>query len=786
MKLLMLAKSSLKKNISSTLTLFFLIIIATIFLYIGLIIFFNLDGFLDQKNETVNGADYVAVVPHLYKSNVEAVLSKMDGVHQLEQEAIVVYNSADIKNTRVEAKTQSIGLIFQNTENDRTISKLKVIGNKGEMKENSIVVPYCLKSSNGYKIGDTIEITYMGETASYILYGFSEDVMFSTPTNINIYKCFVPEIRFKELYSNASSSSKSVFFKADLKEDISTESFGNRFVKLISHDQSFDSSIVMGLNYETMKIGTKMSINIIMFILIFFAALVLIISMVVIRYTVITHIEEDIKNIGSMAAAGYTSGIIRSALILQFLLIAGVGYLAGILLSLICSGVITGIIASSIGLNWQTDVSPVSMIITLAIILLLLFVIIWKVTHRIRKITPLMALRSGIDTFHFGRNYFPLETTHANINLILGFKQIFNNKKQSISIVIIGILMSFTMLFSFVMYYSFVLKDSAFWNLIGMEKSDIAVFCFKDNQKAFQIASEQEGIKKAIHYTQSNITLIKDENEVSSPVYISNDFNSLEINTVIDGRYPNHDNEIVLSTLIQDKLKAEIGDVIFIKVGTAQFNYIVVGITQHINHLGQSVSITEEGMKRSNPSFIANALYLYVDNSEAKQRIIDQLSDKLIGYDATVTDMDDVFTTMISTVSQTMILICVIIDIITTIIIALILYYLVKVKILRDKINLGVQKALGFTTGQLILHNNINLITVIFVSTLIGSLLAAILINPLSTLLLSMSGLRSCSFSIPFILVLITLGIMTFLTFVTTTLVSLRIRRLNPRELIAE
>lgn len=787
MKLYLLAKSSLKKNISSAITLFFLIAIATIFLYIGFIIFFRLDGFLDEKNASLNGADYIAIALKSDTDKVKSIITGMDGLDSLESEDVVFYNSAQFQNKRAEKKAQNINILFMNADIQRSVSKLKIIGGEGPMSDSSIVVPYCLKTSNGYKIGDKIDISYMDHTASFVIYGFSEDVMFSTATNVNCYKCYVPNENFVQLYDSATVISKFTLFKAKLDDGQSSEDFDGTFNKLASKDKSLNIHPVMGLNYETMKVGTKFMINIIMMILIFFAALVLIISMVVIRYTVITHIEEDIKNIGSMEAAGFTNAMIRSALILQFLFIAIIGYLGGIAISTSFSGAVTNVISSSIGLNWQTNVNFISMIITLVTILLLIISITFKVTHRIGKITPIMALRNGIETFHFGRNYLPFETTRGNINLIVGLKQIFNNKKQSISIAIIGILMSFTMLFAFSAYYNFVSNNKTYLNLIGMEKSNIVVSCQNNKYKeVFQKASKMEGIRKVLRYTEYDLTLMNGNKEVSTVGYVSNNFKSVEISTIIEGRNPIHDNEIVLSTMIQKKLNAKIDDIVSIKNGSTKTDYLVVGISQHISHLGKSASITEEGMKRSNPNFTPNSLYLYLDQSKDTQKVVDQLTKELTGYDVTLTNMDDAFNTMMSSITQSITLICIIIGIITALIIALILFYLVKVKILREKTTLGIQKALGFTTGQLVLHNNIALVTVIFISTLIGSIFAAILINPLCTLLLSMSGLKRCDFIIPGDLILATIGIMTLLTVFTTTLVSVRIRKLNPRELIAD
>lgn len=787
MKIFMLAKSSIRKNRSSAITLLLLIITATLFLYIGLHVLSNLGSFLDNKQESLNGADFVSFTPQVYSDHLEGVMDGMEQVSTLEQEKAIVYHTGSIQNKRVQEKAQSIGIILLNADIDRAIQKLKIIDATGSMKEDSIIVPYSLKSVQGYKVGDTIEITSQEKEYTFTVYGFCEDIFFSTTSNISFYKCFVPGSSFQKLRDAAGTASVYSCIKAQLKDGVSSDDFEGTFLKKASLNQDYDSSTTINLNYDSMKVGTTVTINIIMMILVFFAALVIIISMVVIRFTVITHIEEDIKNIGSMEAVGFTNRMIQNSLIVEFMTITGLGFLIGILLSILCSGFITNVIASSIGLNWHMEPGVISMLLSFCIITIVILLITFKVTGRIGRITPLMALRNGIDTYHFGRNHLPLGHSKGNLHLLLGFKQIFNNRKQSISIGIIGTLMSFTIVFSIAMYHNFVQDEQAFLRLVGMERSDLAVVCYDENyEKVYDLAATTTGVAKSLHYNQDNLTFSYGENEVSTNTFICNHYDQIAVSTVIEGRYPKHDNEVVLSTINLKRLGAGIGDVVSLKYGDQNYDFMVVGISQHINGLGQSASITEEGMQRCNSSFIPVTLYLYLEEGVSVTDTIKLLEDRLEDYNTSIVNMEDIFNTTLSSITQSITMICITIGVITSFIVVLILFYLVRVKILREKNIIGINKALGFTTGQLILHNNIALGSIILLSTLLGSALAVLTINPLCTLMLSAAGISNGFFIIPASLIGVSLLLMELLTLITTTLVSVRIRKVNPRELMAD
>ena len=787
MKLFMLAKSSLKKNRSSSITLLFLIITATLFLYIGLHVLSNLGSFIDEKHEALNGADFVTFTPEVYSDYLTGILKGMEKTSSVEKEKAIIYHTSSMQNKKVQKKAQSIGIILMNADTERDIQQMKVIDAVGAMTEDSVIVPYSLKSVLGYQVGDKIEITFQDKVDKLTVYGFYEDIFFSTTANISFYKCFVSDEGFQKLSDAAAEVSRYSCIKAILEEGVSSGDYEGEYIKQASTNPEYEPNTTINLNYESMKIGTTMTINIIMMVLVFFAALVILISMVVIRFTVITHIEEDIKNIGSMEAIGFTNRMIQHSLILEFLVITVIGFLIGILISVVCSGAVTNVISSSIGLNWQMKPGMLSMLLSFTAIIFLILLITIKVTRRIAKITPLMALRNGIDTYHFGKNHFPLEKSRGSLHMLLGFKQIFNNKKQSISVGIIGTLISFTIVFSISMYHNFVQDEMTFLRLVGMERPDLSVVCYDENyEKVYDIAADNAGIAKSLHYTNVSLTIQYGENEFSTNSFICNDYSKVAVSTVIEGRYPKHDNEIVISTVNQRKLGADIGDVIYIKCNDKSYDFMVVGITQHINSLGQSISITEKGMLRCNSSYVPVTLYLYLEDGVSVKDTITLLEDRLKDYSVDVINMEDIFKTTLSSITQSITMICITICVITAFIVVLILYYLVKVKILRERKLIGIHKALGFTTGQLILHNNIALGTIILISTLLGSTLAVFSINPLCILMLSSVGIRNGSFLIPPSLIGVSLIAMELLTLITTTLVSVRIRKVNPRELMAD
>lgn len=788
MKLWMMVRSGMKKNRSSSITLVILIMIATLFMNIGLNVVTKLGTFVDDKKESLNGADFVLLGAKTCEEDAIKLFQMMEGYEDLSSEDAVLYENAYIQDEAVETKGQSMGILLLNMDAEHKYSKLVPLDESGEVKENSIILPYSLKTGSGYEVGDEVRITFNGQEYEFEVYAFAEDVLFASAMNIDIFKCFISNTKFQEIYQAAVPANQQVFINVRLEKGYSSNDFDKQFTNVCSTYESKDLISAMGLNYETMKIGGTATVAILMAILIMFSILVIVISLVVIRFSVATYIEEDIKNIGSMEAIGFTSSMIRSALLVQFLIITLIGYILGTVTSGMITEIVSAVVASAMGLDWNQGLTPDVVIITFLILMVVILSVTYKVTARIKKVTPIMALRNGIETYHFEKNHLPFETTHGNLHWIMGMKGLLQNRKQNISIGIITTLMSFCIIFVIGLYNSFVVSKTSLVNIIGIEKPEIAVqYTGEDYLDFFEELSKTEGVRKTLRYTDRNITIKKGENETSTVMRICNDYSLMETDILAEGRYPEYENEIALSYATNKDLGAKIGDVVNIVSGDSTYEFVVVGFLQHITYLGLSASVTEEGMLRCEPSFQLDQLYLYLDSGYETDDVIDSIEGAVYAHGGEITNVEDSFETMLSTLYKGISLLCTVICIITAIVTTLILYYLVKMKITKERVSFGIQKAVGFTTGQLILHTILAFVPVVGLSSIIGAVLATVLVNPITAgILNSLANVKNCNIEMNPIVVAVAILAITLLAAVTTALVSLRIRKLEAKELVME
>ena len=139
-----------------------------------------------------------------------------------------------------------------------------------------------------------------------------------------------------------------------------------------------------------------------------------------------------------------------------------------------------------------------------------------------------------------------------------------------------------------------------------------------------------------------------------------------------------------------------------------------------------------------------------------------------------------------TTYSMTMNALCLGMLIVTIIVVTLILYLLVSVKILKEKRNYGVAKAMGYTTGQIIIQILSGFMPQIILGCSIGAILAMVGTNPLIAMSMSSVGFKKCTFTIPVgPIVLVSIAVV-LLAFIITAVTSIRIRKITPVQLIEE
>lgn len=163
-----------------------------------------------------------------------------------------------------------------------------------------------------------------------------------------------------------------------------------------------------------------------------FALILLIVSMIIVGYSISAVIEQDQKNMAILKTIGYDGGVLRQSMKMQYLLVIATGLSVGILLSLPMIPIIRKMMISFAGI--QTPATP-HILLWLFILLGILFVFYGFIhfkTRKIDKIPPVKVIQEETNG-----NFTSKKTNRLRghwLMLRISMRQLLSGKRRYVSV----------------------------------------------------------------------------------------------------------------------------------------------------------------------------------------------------------------------------------------------------------------------------------------------------------------------------------------------------------------
>ncbi|MCL1701509.1 ABC transporter permease [Lysinibacillus sp. Bpr_S20] len=771
-----LALANIRKSKSATASLFTFILVAALLLNIGLMVITQINTFFDSKVEQLKDPHAIIVMDYpSYNSSYGEFITKYPGVTESETEEII---NMDIAKFNFGDSVLANRIAIFNADSHRNIGALKLVEKLNTASANDIFIPYILKTNGGYELGEDFTITYQNKHYKYRIAGFFETTMMGT-SNIGIMEFMLPARAYQTL---ANEVDKGLIISAVMEDKTQSTKLLNDFSKEFPQSTEATSSIG-ALDIEKVKSVSTLTINIIAMILVAFAAIIVLVSLIVIKFRISNSIEDDMTNIGVLKAIGYTSRQILSSIILQFVLIAFSASIVGVALSYCLMPIIGSIISSLSGLIWYQGFNMTINVVNIFIIAFCVVIVALISAFHVRKIQPIMALRGGIQTHSFRKNYFPLENTGGGLHFLLAIKSMLSNVKQNIMILLIMIALTFASVFSVVLFYNIASDKTAFINLFGAEPANVMITVRPDADTTELLSNikQMDQVNKVTIFDK--ITTKIDHQTVDT--YVTKNYNQLENNIVYEGRQPKYDNEIAISWVVSNQINKGIGDTVEVEYGTKTASFLVTGLSQSIGNLGQITSLTMDGIQQLQSDYKGTTLYVYLDGL-SNQHFIEDVQEQYGDNIVETLDIDKIIESQTGMYTAAVFAVMIMVLTITVLVVVMILYLIIKTMIIKRKKELGVMKAIGYSTIQLMHQISISFVPVIITGVAIGGILGYFYTNPMLSVLLSSAGVKRLDFIVhlPTILMLC-VGIL-ILAYIVSMLVSLKIKKVSAYGLISE
>ena len=770
-----LSRNAIRKNMAQYVTFGLVVILASLMFHIGAVIERNFTKSFEDKWEKYNCSDaFVIMMKSDYKEEYLNDIASMDGVEKAEKRECIYLNGSFYYNN----DDFSMANVFFNMEDGSTLSNVGIVEERKELTENSAYLSYYLKFS-GYDIGDEYVYKANGVEYRFTIAGFVEDMLYGTQS-IGMIGVYLPQKSYDALAEKVGDGNKAIHIGTVLDHRSSGKAVSTKISDLLSLEaqNSYATNY-----YEYCKQVRTMSASMGGMIFTAFAIIILIVSMLVSNFRINNDIEEEMQSMGALKALGYTGKQIILSTVVPYVLIAEIASFIGIGVSYSLLPILSQAFNAQTGFKWMQGFDGVALCITVVVIVIFVYLAAYITASKIKKVSPINALKGGVSTHNFRKNHFPIATTIGNANVILAMKTLVGNGKKNILLFLVIFATTFTAIFTGTMYYNVNIDATAFIN--ALVEVNPSVYLITDINSSEQILKElqtEDNVNKALFYDEVD-TFVDEENVKA---FVTEDFSKLDNVICYEGRSPIHENEIAIGNELAASRGVSVGDKIAVSSGTEQKEFLITGLVQSINQQGNCIQLTAEAYTSIKNGYIPSQIIVYLNDETKSESFINavtnQYGDAILGTQDGVKSVKSAMKTFENMTG----ILCIIILIIAVIVIALILYMIIKTLIYREKIELGISKALGYTTTQLRFQVSISFLPVVLLGVLAGGITGKLFMNQAVTVLFHILGVMKLEFSIPMTMIIgacIGIGV---LGFVIAMMISGRIKRISAYSLIQE
>lgn len=468
----------------------------------------------------------------------------------------------------------------------------------------------------------------------------------------------------------------------------------------------------------------------------------LIVSFVVLRFTIRFTIAEEFREIGVMKAIGLNNSSIRMLYLVKYLGITLAGAVIGYFGSVPFGNLLLKSVSENMVLG--NDNGMIIGVVCCIAVVLIIMLFGWSSTRRIEKLSAIDAVRSGQTGERFRkRSLLSLGKSKFGSTGFLALNDVTSEPKQyGILTAVFAICTALVMILAVT---ANTLDSGSLLYLLSITESDVYM---NDSTRAMEIIAGA----KTIRETEDEIVNILAENDIPGNVYLEawyklpvtakngsfqvNFLNCMDTKTTdydyTDGSAPIKPDEIAVTKQISEKLGAEIGDRVTVNIGGEEREFIITAYFQCFNNLGECARFHEDV---SIPDSLMTSSFAYQINFDdhPDKTVIDERIEKL----KDIFDNQNIFDTkgfvkdcmgvgdMIAAVKNLVLML-------SLIIIILLAVLMERSFISKERSEIALLKAVGFDSGSVILYHTMRFgITVI-----IAIVTASALLMPLTKLII--------------------------------------------------
>lgn len=614
---------NLKRNKREAAAIVFLTLVTAFLMATFAVSITQISSAFDRCFEETGSADLILLFQaDKYRDIYRDILEEEYHVADVRESSVLVGVSA----STISKKGESTGynIIFADESTERKIENFKKLNalpdDEIEKLSHPIWLPQYFEITAGYAPGDTFTFVSGGRDYPFTIAGFYSTGFYNSSRHM--LKCVITDDDMV-LLSAVYEEYRLIAF--DTEKEFSYEEY---YEKCAARSNESVSSIVIFFDKDSEKWSETNFLNVFLYMSVFLSIVTLIAALFLILHKISKDMEEQMVQIGVLEALGYTSRELSLSYICEYILTGGIGAIIGGITAAAFSPVMDTLTRGMINRDVHTDVDILRILIVVISIIALVTLFALSRAARVKKLPPVVAFRKGIKTHHFGKNILPLEKMRHSINIRLACKGIFNDLHSNIGTGICIIAAGVAVMFSVYTFDFFKSGYNGLLGVMGMEIPDISMTMMSgvDGEKfCDEIRNFPEVEKVLLSRAIFNKVEIKGSNQ-SSTVISYSDFSLTDNIHPKTGRFPEYDNEIMISAKREETENRHVGDSIILKGDVCEKSYIITGIVSAMNNDSMSVYMTEDGYRRIRPNDRPNTVEITLKNEEDRPAFMDKLT----------------------------------------------------------------------------------------------------------------------------------------------------------------
>lgn len=784
MKFITLLRANCKSQKGSLIGIWSLVFIITLSLCAILSIWKNANGYESGELDRIGYGDltwWVSGIP-----DTDALLAQMkavDTVDKVEKQDMIYFTQYWVNGH--EAGNPLVVLKWNDDRYAYHIFKDNLSGIEEEpagLSEGEVYVSPAFCSLYDVQIGDEITIAVDGvqEMARYTIKGYFEDPAAGS-SMMGIKNILLNEKDLKKLservkeVNEPSVSQNGSLIHVHQKED-STLSIRD-FQVLINDNTDIQKYSLF--NYPKSTIMGFMLIlqDIFSSFLLVFVLVLLVITMIIIGHSINSSIEQDYVDMGILKAVGFTQADLRLLQMLQYLITILSSMVPGVLVSAMVVKLINRMTVTTTGLIIPADMPVGTSMLVLGSVLLLLIGFICIKTARIGRITPIRAIRGGADDVYFNSR-FTAQIHKGGLSFHLAYRQLIAGKKQYISACLVAALLVF--------FLSLTVRIDVWMGPDG--KGLMAAFGATEYDLGI-LSDDRDKMEEADAFITSHVD-VSDRyqlkmwrgsiNGIMYLMYISSEPSYYNL---LEGRTCKYDNELVITESVARELNVSIGDTVKISYDGVEKDFIVSGIYQCANDMGDNFGISLDGFERLGGDTQEGFYTYYLLGDEMQKEKLSRLLEEAYGDQI---EIDENTWSGLESISRTTSALEIFMYVITMIFI-LITVSLTGSKILyKEQHDLGIYKSLGFGSEKLRLSFALRFSIAALAGSVLGILISALLTDLVVSAMLKMCGVSRFASSLNLFQMILPAIIVSVLFLSFAYLTAGKVKKVEPGILIVE